>query len=83
MPTCPAVRLRQNDLHGSGKAMATRIVLLQAPPVAMVPIGAAFAERWPKAETVNLLYDGLSLDRGREPTASPLPARASGPPSTG
>jgi Asp/Glu/hydantoin racemase len=46
--------------------MATRIVLLHATPVAMAPIQAAFAERWPEAETVNLLDDGLSLDRGRE-----------------
>ena len=47
--------------------MAPRIVLLHATPVAMAPIQAAFAERWPEAETVNLLDDGLSLDRAREP----------------
>jgi Asp/Glu/hydantoin racemase len=47
--------------------MAPRIVLLHATPVAMAPIQAAFATRWPKAETVNLLDDGLSLDRAREP----------------
>ncbi len=33
----------------------------------MAPIQAAFAERWPEAETVNLLDDGLSLDRAKEP----------------
>ncbi|WP_424814190.1 aspartate/glutamate racemase family protein [Roseococcus sp. YIM B11640] len=44
-----------------------RIVLLHATPVAMQPIQTAFAERWPEAETVNLLDDGLSLDRAREP----------------
>ncbi|MGK7867993.1 aspartate/glutamate racemase family protein [Falsiroseomonas sp. E2-1-a20] len=32
----------------------------------MQPIQSAFAERWPEAETVNLLDDGLSLDRARE-----------------
>ena len=46
---------------------APRIVLLHATPVAMAPIQAAFSERWPEAETVNLLDDGLSLDRAREP----------------
>ena len=47
--------------------MAPRIVLLHATPVAMDPIQSAFVERWPEAETVNLLDDGLSLDRAREP----------------
>ena len=47
--------------------MAPRIVLLHATPDAMAPIQAAFTERWPEAETVNLLDDGLSLDRAREP----------------
>ena len=46
--------------------MPTRIVLLHATPVAMAPIQSAFAENWPDAETINLLDDGLSLDRGRE-----------------
>ena len=46
--------------------MAPRIVLLHATPVAMQPIQAAFKERWPEAETVNLLDDGLSIDRARE-----------------
>ena len=50
--------------------MAPRIVLLHATPVAMLPIQSAFAERWPEAETVNLLDDGLSLDRAREPELS-------------
>lgn len=47
--------------------MAPRIVLLHATPVAMAPIQSAFAQNWPEAETVNLLDDGLSLDRAREP----------------
>jgi Asp/Glu/hydantoin racemase len=50
--------------------MAYRIVLLHATPVAMQPIQAAFAERWPEAEIVNLLDDGLSIDRAREPELS-------------
>ena len=32
----------------------------------MPPIQAAFAAGWPEAETVNLLDDGLSIDRARE-----------------
>jgi hypothetical protein len=46
--------------------MPCRIVLLHATPVAMAPIQEAFAERWPEAEIVNLLDDGLSIDRARE-----------------
>jgi Asp/Glu/hydantoin racemase len=46
--------------------MARRIVLLHATPVAMQPIQTAFAERWPEAEIVNLLDDGLTIDRARE-----------------
>lgn len=44
----------------------SRIVLLHATPVAMQPIHAAFAAHWPEAETVNLLDDGLTIDRARE-----------------
>jgi len=36
----------------------------------MLPIQTAFAERWPEAEIVNLLDDGLSIDRAREPDLS-------------
>ncbi|WP_312042702.1 aspartate/glutamate racemase family protein [Erwinia sp.] len=43
-----------------------RIILLHATPVAMAPIHNAFSDIWPEAETVNLLDDGLSLDRARE-----------------
>ena len=43
-----------------------RIVLLHATPVAVAPIQAAFAENWPEPETVNLLDDGLTIDRARE-----------------
>ncbi|WP_342755437.1 aspartate/glutamate racemase family protein [Pantoea sp. MBD-2R] len=51
--------------------MRSRIVLLHATPVAMTPIHTAFNEVWPEAETVNLLDDGLSLDRAREAELSP------------
>lgn len=50
--------------------MASRIVLLQATPVAMEPIRPASAESWPEAETINLLDDGRSIDRAREATLS-------------
>ncbi|KOC90720.1 aspartate/glutamate racemase family protein [Winslowiella iniecta] len=46
--------------------MTSRIVLLHATPVAMAPIDAAFQQVWPEAETINLLDDGLSIDRARE-----------------
>ena len=46
--------------------MAARIVLLHATPIAMAPIQSAFAENWPDAEIVNLLDDGLTIDRARE-----------------
>lgn len=49
-----------------GMPMATRIVLLHATPIAMEPIQAAFAQRWPDAEIVNLLDDALTIDRARE-----------------
>lgn len=47
-------------------AQPPRIVLLHATPVAMEPIHKAFSQRWPEAETINLLDDGLSIDRARE-----------------
>jgi Asp/Glu/hydantoin racemase len=46
--------------------MTSRIVLLHATPVAMQPVHSAFAEVWPEAQTINLLDDGLSIDRARE-----------------
>jgi Asp/Glu/hydantoin racemase len=50
---------------------APRIVLLHATPVAIDPVLAAFGRIWPEAETVNLLDDGLSRDRAREPDLGP------------
>lgn len=50
--------------------MRPRIVLLHATPVAIEPILAAFRESWPEAEVVNLLDDGLTLDRAKEETLS-------------
>jgi Asp/Glu/hydantoin racemase len=43
-----------------------RIVLLHATPVAMDPIRAAFERNWREVELVNLLDDGLSIDRAKE-----------------
>jgi Asp/Glu/hydantoin racemase len=49
------------------KDMATpRIVLFHATPVAMDPIKSAMASLWPEAEAVNLLDDGLTIDRAKE-----------------
>jgi len=46
--------------------MPRRIVLLHATPVAMAPVQTAFASEWAEAETVNLLDDGLTIDRAKE-----------------
>ncbi|MDX1431244.1 MAG: aspartate/glutamate racemase family protein [Gammaproteobacteria bacterium] len=43
-----------------------RIVLVHAVAVAVEPVAAAFAARWPEAEMVNLLEDSLSRDRAAE-----------------
>lgn len=43
-----------------------RIVLLHATPVAMEPVNASMSRLWPEAEAVNLLDDGLTLDRAKE-----------------
>jgi len=45
--------------------MSHRIVLLHATPVAMDPVRDSFARLWPEAEIVNLLDDGLTIDRNR------------------
>ena len=47
-------------------ACPKRIVLLHATPIAMAPVQAAFASAWPDAEVINLLDDGLTIDRARE-----------------
>ncbi len=47
-----------------------RIVLIHATPVAMEPIHRAFLEEWPEAELVNLLDDGLTLERAQQPDLS-------------
>ncbi len=46
--------------------MSPRIVLLHATPVAMTPIQEAFQDLWPEAEIVNLLDDGLTIDRAKD-----------------
>lgn len=43
-----------------------RIVLFHATPVAMDPVASAMERLWPEAEMVNLLDDGLTIDRSRE-----------------
>jgi aspartate/glutamate racemase len=43
-----------------------RIVLLHATPVAMDPVTTAMASLWPEAEAVNLLDDGLTIDRAKD-----------------
>ena len=48
-----------------------RIVLLHGTPVAVEPIGKAFATRWPEAETVNLLDDSLASDRQADGEITP------------
>ncbi|WP_249198063.1 aspartate/glutamate racemase family protein [Gluconobacter wancherniae] len=45
--------------------MIQRIVLLHATPVAVEPIQDAFRRLWPEAEIVNLLDDGLTIDRNK------------------
>ncbi len=52
-----------------------RIVLLHATPIAMAPVQTSFAQRWPEAEIVNLLDDGLTIDRAREADLSPAMIR--------
>ncbi|MBV8682235.1 MAG: hypothetical protein JO111_05125 [Caulobacteraceae bacterium] len=43
-----------------------RIVLLHATTVAMDPIRSAFERNWADVELVNLLDDGLTIDRAKE-----------------
>jgi Asp/Glu/hydantoin racemase len=47
---------------------APRIVLFHATPVAMDPVKAAMDSLWPEAESVNLLDDGLTIDRAKDGT---------------
>lgn len=46
--------------------MSQRIVLLHATTVAMSPVHDAFKDLWPDAEVINLLDDGLTIDRAKE-----------------
>jgi len=43
-----------------------RIVLFHATPVAMAPVQDSMARLWPEAEAVNLLDDGLTIDRAKD-----------------
>jgi hypothetical protein len=40
----------------------SRVALIHATPLAMQPVGEAFARLWPQAQCMNLLDDTLSLD---------------------
>ncbi|MDF7649072.1 aspartate/glutamate racemase family protein [Pantoea sp. Acro-805] len=51
--------------------MSQRIVLLHATPVAMPPIQQAFKDVWPESEIVNLLDDGLTIDRAKTEQLTP------------
>lgn len=51
--------------------MSQRIVLLHATPVAVEPVQDAFRRLWPEAEIVNLLDDGLTIDRDKSAELSP------------
>lgn len=42
-----------------------RIVLLHATPVAMEPVQDSMKRLWPEAEAINLLDDGLTIDRAK------------------
>ncbi len=46
--------------------MTTRIALIHAVAVAIVPVQEAFRRLWPEAECGNILDDSLSLDRERD-----------------
>ena len=46
--------------------MNPRIALIHAVTPAISPVQEALARQWPKAESVNLLDDSLSLDRERD-----------------
>ena len=48
-----------------------RVVLVHAVAVAVEPVNAAFADRWPEADVVNLLEDSLSRDRAAERELTP------------
>lgn len=53
------------------KFMSERIILLHATPVAMQPIHQSFKDLWPEAELVNLLDDGLTIDRALSDELTP------------
>jgi aspartate/glutamate racemase len=52
-------------------ARPPRIVLLHATTVAMGPVASSFDRLWPEAERVNLLDDGLTIDRARDAELTP------------
>lgn len=48
-----------------------RIALIHATPLAVAPVGQAFARLWPEARTTNLLDDSLSADLAAEGALTP------------
>lgn len=53
----------------------TRIALIHAVTVAIDPVRQAFCELWPEADTINILDDGLSPDRAKDPDLTPALGR--------
>jgi len=58
---------RSRHICDRNPMIAPRIMLLHATPVAMDPVHSAFREHWPEAETINVLEDGLTIDRAKAP----------------
>jgi len=52
-----------------------RIALIHAVTVAMAPVHAAFAQRWPEAEVTDLLDTALAPDRERDGELTPAMCR--------
>ena len=52
-----------------------RIALIHATTVAMAPIRAVMARRWPAAECIDLLDQSLSIDRAKVPDLTPALTR--------
>lgn len=52
-------------------APGPRIALIHATRVAIDPIEAAARQLWPKAETISILEEGLSVDRARSEALTP------------
>ena len=49
----------------------TRVALIHATALAVLPIASAFERLWPEAQLQNILDDSLSLDRARDGQLTP------------